>query len=121
MLSLYVCLKLAQNATDLIITSPNLYNRLFWLTLVPFGPNKFTNYDGYAVFYGCYQFPVWVWITPDSSLDVVSWQPTHIVVLEFYLECNYVSRAIPVPSTHSQHEKCAFSLRRLLRYNSAKN
>lgn len=58
-------------------------------------------------FYGCYQFPVWVWITPDSSLDVVSWQPTHIVVLEFYLECNYVSRAIPVPSTHSQHEKCA--------------
>lgn len=63
--------------------------------------------DGYAVFYGCYQFRVWVWITPDSSLDVVSWQPTHIVVLEFYLECNYVSRAIPVPSTHSQHEKCA--------------
>ena len=63
--------------------------------------------NGYAVFYGCYQFRVWVWITPDSSLDVVSWQPTHIVVLEFYLECNYVSRAIPVPSTHSQHEKCA--------------
>ena len=59
------------------------------------------------MFYGCYQFRVWVWITPDSSLDVVSWQPTHIVVLEFYLECNYVSRAIPVPSTHSQHEKCA--------------
>ena len=27
--------------------------------------------------------------------------------MEFYLECNYVSRAIPVPSTHSQHEKCA--------------